>query len=78
MRDQDVREPGESVTVNNNIESDYLSETCSGQPRLYRIVALHESDKLTRTDREQLLRCILAVFGAVNHLSGPLRKQNFT
>ena len=39
------------------MESDYFSETLSRQPRLYRIIELHENDNFTIwTDSEQLLR----------------------
>ena len=40
----------------NHIESDYLSETRSWQPRLYRIIVLQENDTLATADSEQLLR----------------------
>ena len=40
----------------NHIESDYLSETLSQHPRLYRIIELHQNDKFNMTDSEQLSR----------------------
>ena len=46
----------QSKSVDNHIESDYLSETRSWQPRLYRIIVLQENDTLATADSEQLLR----------------------
>ena len=40
----------------NHIERDYLLETLSQHPRLYRTIELHENDKFNMTDSEQLLR----------------------
>ena len=38
-----------------HIESEYLTETRSRQPGLYRIIVLHENNNLCWTDSEQLM-----------------------
>ena len=43
----------EDKALSSLVESDYSSGNRSRQPRIYRIIVLHENDKLTKTDSEQ-------------------------